>query len=145
MIVEDYETKCCFLSLNFKSDVQTRCDVARAWFSCPGLTRPDVTIAPELQPTRSPRRTSAARKTGVRWRAPPEVIDTCRERRLTREHGHSSLAPALLERFCAKDGWTAGQMPGLRRNACVIVWEFDQTDEAKSTSLWGTELTMSHN
>ncbi|CAK9098128.1 DExH-box ATP-dependent RNA helicase DExH1, partial [Durusdinium trenchii] len=31
------------------------------------------------------------------------VIDTCRERRLTREHGHSSLAPALLERFCAKD------------------------------------------
>ena len=30
------------------------------------------------------------------------VIDSCRERRLTREHGHASLAPALLERFCAK-------------------------------------------
>ena len=32
-----------------------------------------------------------------------EVIDTCRERRLTRDHGHITLAPALLERFCAKD------------------------------------------
>eukprot|EP00439_Symbiodinium_sp_Y106_P024021 s428_g2.t3 len=31
------------------------------------------------------------------------VIDTCRERRLTRDHGHTTLAPALLERFCAKD------------------------------------------
>ncbi|CAJ1407552.1 unnamed protein product [Effrenium voratum] len=31
------------------------------------------------------------------------VVDTCRERRLTRDHDHTSLAPALLERFCAKD------------------------------------------
>ena len=32
-----------------------------------------------------------------------QVIDSCRERRLTRDHGHTTLAPALLERFCAKD------------------------------------------
>ncbi|CAK9092810.1 unnamed protein product [Durusdinium trenchii] len=42
-------------------------------------------------------------ETSVTLSGPWSVIDTCRERRLTREHGHSSLAPALLERFCAKD------------------------------------------
>ncbi|CAE8597573.1 unnamed protein product, partial [Polarella glacialis] len=48
------------------------------------------------------------------------VIDTCRERRLSRDHDLSSLAPALLERLCAKDSLKQrrGRAGRVQRGVC---------------------------